>query len=77
MTDEEYLQKYKELKHNQLIENGKLAEEYLKSKGVILLENNSVLLENELWIAGIDDCRQFPEGTHLIQKRRNGSWIRS
>lgn len=35
MTDEEYLQKYKELKHNQLIENGKLAEEYLKSKGVL------------------------------------------
>jgi hypothetical protein len=35
MTDEEYSQKYKELKHNQLIETGKLAEEYLKSKGVL------------------------------------------
>lgn len=35
MTDEEYSQKYKELKHNQLIETGKLAEDYLKSKGVL------------------------------------------
>ena len=35
MTDEEYSQKYKELKHKQLIETGKLAEEYLKSKGVL------------------------------------------
>ena len=35
MTDEEYSQKYKELKHKQLIEAGKLAEEYLKSKGVL------------------------------------------
>ena len=35
MTDEEYSQKYKELKHKQIIETGKLAEEYLISKGVL------------------------------------------
>ena len=35
MTDKKKKKKYKELKHNQLIENGKLAEEYLKSKGVL------------------------------------------
>lgn len=50
MTEEEYLQKYKELKHNQLIENGKLAEEYLKSKGVLDSLGRALPLGNHSFI---------------------------
>lgn len=56
-----------EFQHKQVSCNS--MKQYLKSKGVCLLENDSIMVDENLCLLGFDDCRQFTIGNEISQEK--------